>query len=212
MDIVDLSSLLFSGETAIQCKAELSQARWKDGFICRACGNSKAYFLKNRALFECANKRCRKQTSATAGTQFHHARVIDKIWLAIKQKGNAINDLTSKLVKETMGVSYRASARALRLIKQSLLFSKKPPPDNQQKEERASTSVNASARPEVTSVMIIGEAKSHRHMISRKRSLRARSVKTRSSLMYLTRNLIRKSAFSKLQRSILILAQSYQLA
>ena len=119
MELVDLTMVDCSGTTAIQCKSELSDVRWKNGFVCRACGHRKAYFLKKRAVYECASKACKKQTSATAGTQFHHSRVIEKIWTVLKQKhelSREVASLNSKRIREIVDLSHRAARKALFII------------------------------------------------------------------------------------------------
>ena len=119
MEIVDLTSMNFIAQNLLECKAELSDARWRDGFVCRSCGHRKAYFIRTRSVFECANKQCKKQTSATAGTQFHHSRVVDKIWLVLKERSEQMTELCVRSVNQVMGVSNRAARRAYFIIKKS---------------------------------------------------------------------------------------------
>jgi transposase-like protein len=61
----------FSDDEA--CEQHLIKQRWESGFICPQCGHDQAWYLKNRKLFDC--KKCRFQTSLTAGTIFHGTRV-----------------------------------------------------------------------------------------------------------------------------------------
>lgn len=122
MEIIDLSQLNFSGTNKKDCKSELQEVRWPDSFLCRACGHRKAYLLKKRLLFECANKQCRKQTSATAGTQFHGLRTIPEIWRVLRQERDRISELTRKEVQSLMCVTLKSAKRALQRIMTS------PPP------------------------------------------------------------------------------------
>ena len=49
-----------------RCDAFLSARRWRDGFVCPACGGGRAVALKSRPrLLECLD--CGRQTSLTAG-------------------------------------------------------------------------------------------------------------------------------------------------
>lgn len=63
------------------CAKHLADQRWADGFVCPSCSHSKAWYLSKRKLFVC--KKCRTQTSLTAGTIFHGTRVplIKWYWL-----------------------------------------------------------------------------------------------------------------------------------
>lgn len=56
-----------------KCAKHLIEQRWPDGFICPNCGHNQAWYLSKRRLFDC--KKCRTQTSITAGTIFHKTRV-----------------------------------------------------------------------------------------------------------------------------------------
>jgi len=54
------------------CAKHLAEQRWPNGFLCPQCGHTEAWYLSPRHLFDC--KRCRFQTSVTAGTIFHGTR------------------------------------------------------------------------------------------------------------------------------------------
>ena len=56
------------------CTRYMARVRWPDGFVCRYCGSRKAPFtFANRPLVvRC--RRCRKDTSLTAGTVMHGTR------------------------------------------------------------------------------------------------------------------------------------------
>jgi hypothetical protein len=61
------------------CVAYLFTARWPHGFVCPACGRNKAWQLQTKAwTWECAA--CGKQTSVTAGTIMHHAKLPLTTW------------------------------------------------------------------------------------------------------------------------------------
>src|SRR5271155_3616753 len=61
------------------CVAYLFTARWRHGFVCPACGGSKAWQLQTKAWnWECAG--CGKQTSVTAGTIMHHSKLPLTTW------------------------------------------------------------------------------------------------------------------------------------
>lgn len=66
---------LFSTED--DCFKYLCDIRWPNGFVCPECQN-KEHWINNRKLFVC--KCCGLQTSATAGTIFHHTRKPLRLW------------------------------------------------------------------------------------------------------------------------------------
>lgn len=64
---------------AAACAAYLSQQRWPEGFVCPACGGTRAWALATKAhTYECAG--CGKQTSVTAGTVMHGSKLPLTAW------------------------------------------------------------------------------------------------------------------------------------
>ena len=67
----------FSDEAS--CVKYLFAARWPVGFVCPGCGNSKGWELQTKAwTWECAG--CGRQTSVTADTIMHHAKLPLTTW------------------------------------------------------------------------------------------------------------------------------------
>jgi len=61
------------------CLAKLVEMRWPDGFQCPHCGASGFYQLHDRGrVLQC--RKCRRQTSITAGTVFHRTRTPLPVW------------------------------------------------------------------------------------------------------------------------------------
>jgi len=61
------------------CAVWLYEKRWPDGFVCPRCHGRKAWALKTKtATFECAA--CHRQTSVTAGTVMHGAKLPLHVW------------------------------------------------------------------------------------------------------------------------------------
>lgn len=61
------------------CAAYLAQVRWPDGFRCPSCGHAKGWELSTkRFTWECAS--CGRQTSVTAGTVMHAAKLPLTVW------------------------------------------------------------------------------------------------------------------------------------
>jgi transposase-like protein len=65
----------FSSEEA--CAAYLTRVRWPGGFVCPACGGSKAWLTARRQL-RCAA--CQRQTSVVAGTVLERTRKPLRVW------------------------------------------------------------------------------------------------------------------------------------
>jgi len=70
----------YSSEEA--CLETIISWRWPNGFSCPICDNEHAYRLDTRRVFQCC--RCGSQTSITANTTFHQAKLpLTKWFLAI---------------------------------------------------------------------------------------------------------------------------------
>lgn len=63
--------------TEAACIQYLTSLRWPDGFCCPECDHNEAWETK-RGLFQC--RKCRRQTSVTAGTIFHDSRKPLRLW------------------------------------------------------------------------------------------------------------------------------------
>jgi two-component system, sensor histidine kinase LadS len=57
----------------VKCLSILSAEKWKDGFICRYCGNTN--YCKGKKPYSRRCTRCKREESATAHTIFHHCRI-----------------------------------------------------------------------------------------------------------------------------------------
>lgn len=85
----------FSSDEA--CEKHLVEQRWKNGFVCLQCGHDEAWYLTGRKLFDC--KKCRFQTSLTAGTIFHATKIplVKWYWLlyhmAMDKVGVSISEM-----------------------------------------------------------------------------------------------------------------------
>lgn len=63
--------------TEAACIQYLVSLRWPNGFRCPECEHNEAWETK-RGLFQC--RKCRRQTSVTAGTIFHDSRKPLRLW------------------------------------------------------------------------------------------------------------------------------------
>jgi hypothetical protein len=122
MEIIDASRLRLCAKDKKECKSELIEARWTGGFKCPACGHAKGYWLRKRELFECANRKCKKQTSPTAGTQFHNMKNLESAWNLLRSPESYQKLVSADLVREQTGMSYSGGKRLMRRLCYSLKF------------------------------------------------------------------------------------------
>ena len=87
--------------TEEDCYNYLFKHRWPNGFVCPKCGGIEYYMLYQHKRFQC--RRCRHQTSLTAGTVFHKLRQPLRILfmavylIATSKKGLSAMELRRKL-------------------------------------------------------------------------------------------------------------------
>ena len=87
--------------TEEDCRQAIFEHRWPHGFSCRRCGHDRAWPLRGRGLYECAN--CHYQGSVTAGTIFHKTRTDLRKWflaiwlLASTKKAPSAAELSRQL-------------------------------------------------------------------------------------------------------------------
>ena len=67
---IDLESAF---QNVDQCLELLAAEKWKDGYICRKCGNTNYCFGKTLHSRRCT--RCKHDESATANTIFHRCKI-----------------------------------------------------------------------------------------------------------------------------------------
>lgn len=87
------------------CFHHLHKLHLPDGFRCPKCRHTKAYFMKKRKVFQCAN--CRNQTSLTANTIFHKTRTPLRKWFwAVYLVGSDKRGCSAKRLSKLIDVSY----------------------------------------------------------------------------------------------------------
>lgn len=86
--------------TNAACRAYVAKIRWNGTPICSHCGGNKLWAVR-RGVFQC--RKCRRDTSVTAGTIFGDSRVPLRLWF----------QALWLLVSQKNGVSAQGLARAL---------------------------------------------------------------------------------------------------
>jgi transposase-like protein len=96
--------------TLAQCRAQLFQYRWPQGFTCPQCGSRKYSELGTRDLYQC--HQCRYQCSLTSRTIFSSSKIPLTIWfLAIFLITQSKEGISSLKLSRLLGVSANAALR-----------------------------------------------------------------------------------------------------
>ena len=92
-------------QTEEDCERRLFELRWPQGFICPGCGHQECYFVSKRKLYQC--KKCRRQTSLTAGTVMRGTRTSLLLWFwAIYLVSADKRGLSALALSKKLGLSY----------------------------------------------------------------------------------------------------------
>ena len=110
MNLIDINKEL---NTEKKCLAWLEAQRWPDKVRCLVCGNDEIYRFKRTGktkkvqyLYQCKEKTCRYQFSATTGTIFHRSHLpLVKWFMAISIIVSAKKGMAANQMKEHIGVS-----------------------------------------------------------------------------------------------------------
>lgn len=106
--------------TEERCVEYLVKLRWPDGFVCPCCGGTEAW-TASRGRFIC--RRCRRQTSITAGTIFQGTRKpltlwFRAIWLVTSQK----QGVSAASVQQVLGLgSYQTAWTWLHKLRRAMV-------------------------------------------------------------------------------------------
>ena len=114
--------------TEEKCIAFLEEARWPEGVCCPACGHAKISRIrakgkagKIRNLYQCLEKSCRYQFSATTGTIFHDSHLPLTKWFAAINVFMASNENVSvNQLRQTLGVQYKTAQHVVQRIREAV--------------------------------------------------------------------------------------------
>ena len=119
------------------CLAYLESMRWPDGIRCPTCGNDnisritrkKASKNKRTRIYQCLEKTCKAQFSATSGTMFNDSHLpLTKWFLAIALVVDAKKGMSAKQLQEHLGIgSYRTAWYMAHRIRKSMVDSTPTP-------------------------------------------------------------------------------------
>jgi len=105
-----------------QCEQALATARWPNGFVCPACrSNLHTRFERDdRGYWQC--RRCRHQTTVTAGTIFASSKLALTTWfLAMHLLTQAKNNVSALELRRQLGVNWRTAWRIKHKLMQVML-------------------------------------------------------------------------------------------
>ena len=102
------------------CMAFLRAVRWPEGFVCPRCEGRSSWTLRTRRLEQC--RRCRHQTSLTAGAVLHRTRLPLRVWLwAIYFVGRHKTGISALQLQKDLGLgSYQTAWTLLHKLRSAL--------------------------------------------------------------------------------------------
>ena len=103
------------------CVRYLAARRWPTGFVCPACGATRAYELVDRRLWQCAA--CRQQTSLTAGTVLHGTRLPLITWFWAMYLAATLNTgISARQLRKQLGLRrYETAWMLLQKIRRAMV-------------------------------------------------------------------------------------------
>jgi predicted RNA-binding Zn-ribbon protein involved in translation (DUF1610 family) len=115
----------FPDETS--CAAFLLERRWPQGFVCPACGGTRAALLKSRAYtYECLD--CGRQTSMTAGTVMHRSKLPLTVWFwAAHLMATHSNGMSAVQLEAQLGITYKTAWLLAQKLRRSMIDPQREP-------------------------------------------------------------------------------------
>ncbi len=109
------------------CVRYLAGLRWPAGFVCPACGATRAYELVTRRVWQCAA--CRQQTSLTAGTVLHGTRLPLITWFWAMYLAATLNTgISARQLRKQLGLRrYETTWMLLQKIRRAMVNPQREP-------------------------------------------------------------------------------------
>src|SRR5690242_16222817 len=106
--------------TEEQCRAVVIASRWPNGFECPVCGGRQHSLVASRDLYQCT--KCRRQTSAIAGTIFASTHLPLRLWFrAIYHLTQTKQGISSIELGRRLGVTQTTAWKVKHKLKQVML-------------------------------------------------------------------------------------------
>lgn len=107
---LSLSEFMSRYGTEAQCEAALLQLRWPSGFRCPSCGGVHASEFRRGSLLYWQCRRCRHQTSLTAGTLMQHTRLKLSQWfLGFYLVTQSKTQIAALALRRQLGITWKAA-------------------------------------------------------------------------------------------------------
>ena len=114
MNLIDVNTRF---DTQEKCLEYLENVRWPKGVRCIVCGNDKISRFKRTGktkkvqhLYQCLEKTCKYQFTATTNTVFHRSHLpLQKWFLAIALVMDAKKGVSANQLKRHLGVQYKTA-------------------------------------------------------------------------------------------------------
>jgi hypothetical protein len=114
MNLIDVQKTFKSDD---ECMEHLANLRWPDGVRCVTCGakevkqySSPTKKQPNRKVYECQEKTCKQQFTATVGTIFHDTHLpLTKWFMALALIADAKKSVSANQLKRHLGVGYKTA-------------------------------------------------------------------------------------------------------
>src|SRR5713226_9384270 len=126
MKLIDVTKKFATDE---QCLDYLEQMRWPTGVCCVHCGvlnvskitREKKGKNQRTRIYQCLEKECGKQFSATSGTIFNDSHLpLTKWFLAIAMICEAKKGMSAKQLERHLGVNYRTAWHLCHRIREAM--------------------------------------------------------------------------------------------
>ena len=122
-----LSEFQMSFPDETSCAAFLFERRWPQGFVCPACGEGRAAFLRSPAhTYECLD--CGRQTSITAGTVMHRSKLPLTVWFwAAHLMATHSNGMSAVQLEAQLGITYKTAWLLAQKLRRSMIDPQREP-------------------------------------------------------------------------------------
>src|SRR5580704_232348 len=130
MNLIDITKKF---QSDAECFEFLEMQRWPDGTVrCVTCGNDKISRItrktsattknKKAQIYQCLEKTCKQQFSATSGTIFHDTRLPILTWfLAVELVMDAKKSMSAVQIQNLLGLkSYQTTWHMVHRIREAM--------------------------------------------------------------------------------------------
>lgn len=113
-----LEAVRYFSEPSV-CHKYMVSIKWADGnIVCPKCGGDQIGEIKNRRMFQCKAKTCRKQFSTKVGTIFEDSALgLDKWFVAVWYLANTKNGTSSCELARAIGVTQKSAWHMLHRVR-----------------------------------------------------------------------------------------------